>query len=183
NRIVVCFFFLLWLALVGCTMLVPIGVLGDSIGPTNYCEDAFVPNYSYAAVIAPLVHDTLVFVAISWRLAENAHVNLGLKEGIKIAVFGKYLPAFTKSLLKNGQKYYLLTMISNLVAVIMLFSTHIPIPMRSMFATPSLVLTNIMACRVYRNTKFGLVRESEISTSNMEENNKTGLVLRASIRS
>lgn len=67
-------------------------------------------------------------------------------------------------------------MISNLVAVIMLFNTHIPVPMRSMFATPSLVLTNIMACRVYRNTKFGLVRESEISTSNMKENNNTGLV-------
>lgn len=41
--------------------------------------------------------------------------------------------------------------------------------MRSMFATPNIALLNIMACRVYRNTKFGLFREEEISTSNMQK--------------
>lgn len=58
-----------------------------------------------------------------------------------------------------------ITLISNLVTVIMVFDTSVPIPMRSMCATPNIVLTNIMACRVYRRTRAGLFRESEISTT------------------
>ena len=51
----------------------------------------------------------------------------------------------------------------------MVFNTRVPVPMRSMFATPNIALLNIMACRVYRNTKFGVFREEEISTSNMNK--------------
>lgn len=51
----------------------------------------------------------------------------------------------------------------------MVFNTHVPVPMRSMFATPNIALLNIMACRVYRNTKFGLFREEELSTANMNK--------------
>ena len=107
NRIIVACYFVLWLGLVGTTILIPIVISGASIGPTKYCVDADVPNSSYAAIFAPLIHDTLVFVAISWRLTQNAHMELNFKEGFKIAAFGKYLPAFTQSLLKDGQRYYL----------------------------------------------------------------------------
>jgi hypothetical protein len=65
-----------------------------------------------------------------------------------------------------------ITLISNLVTVVMVFDTSVPIPMRSMCATPNIVLTNIMACRVYRRTKAGLFRESEISTTNMSAKNR-----------
>lgn len=42
-----------------------------------------------------------------------------------------------------------------------------PVPLSTVFATPTLLLTNIMACRVYRNTRFGLFRADDISTANM----------------
>ena len=106
NPFVVAFFFVLWLGLLVCTMLIPIGVSGDSIANTKYCEDADVPNTAYAAVTAPLVHDTLVFAAISWRLTQNAHTQ-NFKEGWKVAILGHYLPTFTKGLLLDGQRYYL----------------------------------------------------------------------------
>ena len=51
----------------------------------------------------------------------------------------------------------------------MTFDTSVPIPMRSMCATPNMVLTNIMACRVYRRTKAGFFREAEISTTALSE--------------
>lgn len=107
NRkpLVVGTFFVLWLGLLACTLFIPIGVEGTNIGDSKYCEDAFVPNTAYAAIIAPLVHDTLVFIAISWRLVQNAHVDT--KEGLKVAVWGKYLPHFTRGLLLDGQRYYL----------------------------------------------------------------------------
>ncbi len=107
NRkpVVVASFFVLWLGLLACTLFIPIGVQGDEVGGSNYCQDAFVPNTAYAAIIAPLVHDTLVFIAISWKLVKNSHVDG--KEGIKVMMFGRHLPDFTKALLLDGQRYYL----------------------------------------------------------------------------
>ena len=78
---------------------------GAEVGGSSYCQDAFVPNTAYAAIIAPLVHDTLVFIAISWKLVKNSHVDG--KEGIKVMMFGRHLPDFTKALLLDGQRYYL----------------------------------------------------------------------------
>ncbi|KAF9475472.1 hypothetical protein BDN70DRAFT_840892 [Pholiota conissans] len=172
NRIVVAFFFVLWLGLVACTMFIPIGVSGDNVPGTNMCEDADVPISAYAAIIAPLVHDTLVFMAISWRLVQNAHVQMNVKEGFKVAVFGEYLPKFTKGLLLDGQRYYLVTLVSSLVTVIMAFDTSVPVPLRSMCANLNIVLVCIMACRVYRRTKSGLFRETEISTTNISAASK-----------
>lgn len=88
-------------------MIVPIVILGANIGPTQYCIDADVPNSVYAAILSPLIHDTLVFIAITYRLVKNAHREMGLKDEVAIAFSGKYLPSFTRGLLKDGQKYYL----------------------------------------------------------------------------
>ncbi|KAF8198096.1 hypothetical protein BJ912DRAFT_1055748 [Pholiota molesta] len=91
NRLVTGFFFVLWLGLLVCTLFIPIGVLGTSIGETKYCQDADVPSSAYAAIIAPLVHDTLVFIAISWRLTQNAHIDSDggkLSEGFKGPAIG-----------------------------------------------------------------------------------------------
>ena len=55
----------------------------------------------------------------------------------------------------------------------MAFDQSVPVPMRTMFATLNIVLVNIMACRVYRRTKTGLLRETEISTSHIMGNSDT----------
>jgi hypothetical protein len=107
DRIVVVGFFLLWLGVLASTILIPIGILGGYIGNTKYCVDVDVPNSAYAGIFAPLIHDTMVFLAISWRLARNSHMEMNFQEGIKVAIFGRYLPTFTKSLLRDGQRYYL----------------------------------------------------------------------------
>jgi hypothetical protein len=107
NRLVIALFFVLWLGVLACTMLIPITVHEMHIGETPYCEDANVPSTAFAAVLAPLVHDTLVFFAISWRLAQNSHIDINFHNGIKVALLGKYLPTFTRSMLLDGQRYYL----------------------------------------------------------------------------
>ena len=86
---------------------IPAEILGGTIGPTMYCVDADVPPSAYAAIIAPLVHDTLVFIAISYRLVQNARIEGDIKQNFQIAMFGKYLPAFSRALLLDGQRYYL----------------------------------------------------------------------------
>ncbi|KAF9470122.1 hypothetical protein BDN70DRAFT_944548, partial [Pholiota conissans] len=108
DRLVVAIFFFIWLGLLGTTMSVPITVHGSNLGNTGECIDAHFPNTAeYAAILSPLIHDTLVFIAIAYRLVQNAYVEMGFKNGMVIALSGKHLPAFSRGLLKDGQKYYL----------------------------------------------------------------------------
>lgn len=58
-------------------------------------------------------------------------------------------------------------MTTSIMTVIMLYISAVPVAYRTMFTVPNIVLMNIMACRVFRNTKFGHFRESEISTNGM----------------
>lgn len=106
NKLVVLSFFVLWLGLIACTLLLPIEARGGHIGDTKYCIDANVPRSAYASVLAPLIHDTLVFAAISYRLGQNSYKET-LPGVLKAAISGKYLPKFTKGLLHDGQRYYL----------------------------------------------------------------------------
>ncbi|KAF9473269.1 hypothetical protein BDN70DRAFT_886012, partial [Pholiota conissans] len=163
-RSAVAFFFLLWLGLLGSTMIAPLTVHGTVIGDTRYCRDTF-PKAVYASILSPLIYDTLVFGAITCRLVMNVHVEMGIKDGFMVAFSGKYLPTFSRGMLKDGQKYYLLSLIFNLMTVVIIFNTSVPVTMRSMWVTPNVVLTNIMACRVYRNTRFSCLEEWEVSTS------------------
>ena len=107
NKIVEAIFFTLWLGLLVATIFVPIGIVGGAIGSTLYCQDAKFALYVTAGQIAPLVYDTLVFIAISWRLSRVAYEEMGIKGNLKAMIFGEGLPAFTKSLLVDGQLYYL----------------------------------------------------------------------------
>ena len=101
-------FFVLWLGLLAATILIPLNVVGGTIGPLNYCEDAFVSNTVSIVQLTPLVYDTLVFIAISWRLCRIASIEpAGPRETFQVMLFGKHLPTFAKSILLDGQLYYL----------------------------------------------------------------------------
>ena len=47
----------------------------------------------------------------------------------------------------------------------MLFSPVVPLPLSGMLEDLYPVVINIMACRLFRRTKSGAIRESEISSS------------------
>jgi hypothetical protein len=66
------------------------------------------PLVELMALLMPAVNDTLVFLATSWAFKWNSLAPSGnVKEGLNIMVLGKNLPAFSKSILRNGQAYYL----------------------------------------------------------------------------
>ncbi|KIJ41531.1 hypothetical protein M422DRAFT_31730 [Sphaerobolus stellatus SS14] len=165
DKYVVSAFFVLWLCVVAGSLTVAFAVTGINIGPTNYCLNASLQPYAAAGGIVPLVHDTCVFLAISWKLYKNAYVDLNLKTGVRTVLYGEYLPIFSKALLQDGQLYYLVTLCSNLLTVIMVYVDSVPVTYRTMFSVPNIMITNIMAARVYRNTKFGLIRETQLSTT------------------
>ena len=58
----------------------------------------------------------------------------------------------------------------NIISVIMLFSSSVPDILRKLLVGPNVILMNIMAGRVFRNTiLFETSREIEISTIQFEE--------------
>jgi len=97
----------MWLAVLGTCITVTRGVTGINIGPTNYCLNFALKDFVSSAGIVPLINDTLIFFAISYKLMSNTHVNYDIKTGVKTFLYGEYLPAFSKSLFQDGQMYYL----------------------------------------------------------------------------
>ena len=69
-----------------------------------------VDSYAAEITIIPLIYDTLVFLAITWRLSCNSYDPCTLKSGLKILIFGNHLPLFSKAFLRDGQAYYLLAL-------------------------------------------------------------------------
>jgi len=107
NKYVVAFFAFMWTAvLVGSLTTIP-GTGGGNIGPTNYCVVTKAEPYLATAAVIPLVNDTLVFFAISWRLMQDAHMENSIETRIRILAFGEYLLPLSKALLRDGQVYYL----------------------------------------------------------------------------
>ena len=102
----------MWLAVLAGSLTSIPGVVGGSIRLTNNCPDVYVRPYAAATGIIPLANDTLVFLAIAWRLMKNANAdkknNLNpIKTGFKILAFGDYLLPLSKAVLQDGQAYYL----------------------------------------------------------------------------
>ncbi|CAA7262454.1 unnamed protein product [Cyclocybe aegerita] len=179
HKYVRAFFILMWLGVVAGVLTATQGVIGGSIGPTEYCMVSQAKPYVGAAVVVPLVNDTLVFLAISWKLMGNTCVeNPTLKSELRAFFRGNYLPALSRGLLKDGQVYYLTTVSTNLVTFIVFFIPFIPPAYRTMFSVPNVMLMNAMACRVYKRTKFGLYRESadSVGLDDLHLSSKNGAV-------
>jgi len=169
---VVAFFAGLWLAILGGCLgfIIVIVPLNPASNRDPICINSGINPFIAATTIIPLVNDTLVFLAISWRLSLNSHYPETLESGIRLLIFGDYLPAFSKALLQDGQAYYLTVVTMNIISVFMLFYPSNAEILRSIFAVPNVALMNVMASRVFRNTMlFGTQGGTEISTIEFQE--------------
>jgi len=171
NTIFITFIFCAWLAVAGTSALGPIGIRGANIGPTAYCTTGSAKPYVAALAITPLIHDTIVFLAISWRLLTvNSYIDRENGATVNLRAFftGQYLPHFSRAVFQDGQLYYLVSVASNLLTVAMFYDTNVSEAYRTMFEVPNVMVTNAMACNVFRNTKFGyhsrIVTTSDLKT-------------------
>ncbi|KAF9457890.1 hypothetical protein BDZ94DRAFT_1313768 [Collybia nuda] len=162
-------FFVLWVIVLGGSLSTVLSISGVHIGNTKYCAYTNFRSYrSGVANITLAVFDTCVFVAITWSLSHSQlsiQKNGGLSSETHFDVFGRYLPAFSKALLIDGQKYYMVATIANLLVVIFDFAPGIPMAYRATSLAPAIGLTNIMACRVFRHTKMGRAGQDAHATS------------------
>ncbi|KAJ8518268.1 hypothetical protein ONZ45_g4624 [Pleurotus djamor] len=172
NPPVVALFSILWLATVAGSITVPFAINGTHIGPTDHCINSGVKPFSSAGIIISTVNDTLVFIFISWRLLETTTFDETWKGRIRSFFQGKGLPAFSQSLLQSGQEYYLITVGGNILTMGMILApASLPPVFHAMFTVPNIAIGNSMACRVYRDIRFGRIS----STSTFPSTNRTTL--------
>ncbi|PPQ93809.1 hypothetical protein CVT25_013518 [Psilocybe cyanescens] len=161
NRGLVSLFFLLWLSVVGGSFATSLAQQSATkIGPSAYCIGGGMKSFSPTVGSVVVINDTMVFLAISRYLVKIAHEKeYALHNAIKTCVFGSDLPSFSKAFLQDGQLYYLTTIGFAFATTVVLHIDSIPFAYRAVAGVPNAVLMNIMACRVYRNTKLGIYRE------------------------
>ncbi|KAJ7496551.1 hypothetical protein FB451DRAFT_197892 [Mycena latifolia] len=160
DRLVTAIFGFLWLAVLGASITIPFGGSAIKLGHPAECVLAHGEAYLGAAGIILTVHDTLVFFAISYRLVSNFAQTQQQTRGeqLKTLFSGANLPAFSKALFVDGQMYYMITVLINIFATLLVYIPGISPVYRGVMVVPSTTLTSIMACRVYRNTKLGITR-------------------------
>jgi hypothetical protein len=97
---------MLWVIDGGMELTVPLGVHAVHIPGTKYCIDSQPEHYVIAGGIFPVIFDTFVFLAISYKIA-SSHSTLDAKVSCKTVVSGKALPRLSRAILQGGQQYYL----------------------------------------------------------------------------
>jgi len=102
NKVVVGFFAIMWLAVLAGCLTVTQGGTGASIGPTNYCLITKVEEYTSAAVIIPLVNDSLIFLAISYRITVNGYFDNDRRSTFRALFCGVGLPSMSREILRGG---------------------------------------------------------------------------------
>jgi len=128
NRAVINLFFVLWVLTTGCTILIfwagEVDRLFDPVSQDSMCiYSKFNLGLGTPPLNAILAHDTLVFLAVSYRLYFNSYFGLAVSNSdarsdfslhltrtiskTKEFISGRHLPTFSRALLRDGQIYYL----------------------------------------------------------------------------
>jgi len=92
-----------------------------------------------------------------------------LKNSLSTLLSGKFLPTFSRTILRDGQLYYLTTLVLNIV-VIVVYYLNIPWLSSCTFGIPLFVLINTLAAHVYRNLRFKVCLDQTITTSVLHKN-------------
>ncbi|KDR82163.1 hypothetical protein GALMADRAFT_90774 [Galerina marginata CBS 339.88] len=171
KKYVVAFFFLSWLAVVaGCIAETQSGgPAPPSIPyPSNaYCLGDPINLLTLVTTMstAPMANDVLSFCAITWRMLQISHVETTFKSGIQVMLFGHYLPAFSRALLRDGQVYFLCTVSLAILSTATFFIPGVPRIVSIAIVYPNVAIMNLMGCKIFRHTKLGLSALSDPTQS------------------
>jgi hypothetical protein len=176
NKIVTVFFGSLWFVSFGLCFLLPFAGKAEHIGPTRFCMITQVNHYPSFPLIAHFSFDTLVFLAISLRIASFSIVGDTFGSWMRSFFRGDGLPNLSRSLLYGGQLYYLSvtyfasnrhtlmcsssTAIGfNLLLLVMMLAP-VSAVYHAMFIMPHIAVDSVMACRVFRGIKLGYIKDA-----------------------
>lgn len=105
NHFVWWIFGFLWFGIIAADVMLFLGTHSRHIPGTYYCMLYGVKQYVSATSFIPAAFDTLVFFAISYKIAFRSINTIG-SDWSKL-FSGNTLPAFSRAVLQGGQQYYL----------------------------------------------------------------------------
>lgn len=102
-------FSLLWLGVAAGCLLLPFSFRGVHLGSTRLCVDSAVQPFGTAGLIAVTTFDTLLFLAVSWRLTcDEIREGKTLREKVRMFFGQKSLSgAVSRAILQSGQLYFM----------------------------------------------------------------------------
>ncbi|KAF7334195.1 hypothetical protein MSAN_02380800 [Mycena sanguinolenta] len=158
NKIAYVVFFILLLGVPSASITAPLGVRAAHIGPTKQCITTSVPGNIEVAAIMPLVYDTAIFLAITYRILDNTAVaDSPVRGPLRVFFGGTGLSALSHALLQSGQHFYLVAVAANLTLLIAVKLPQLSPVYHAVFTVPGLSLINAMACLVFRRIIFGRI--------------------------
>ncbi|KAF7345293.1 hypothetical protein MSAN_01906000 [Mycena sanguinolenta] len=165
SKVAVAVFSILWIAVLGAGVTVPLGVRGGHIGPTMQCMNTTLPADIEVAVIMPLINDTAVFLAVHYRILAHTIVADSRVARFRVFFGGKGLSTLSQGLLQSGQHFYFIAVATRITLLVLLRLPQLAPTYEGMFAIPALALINAMACLVFRRIKFGLISSDGLSNA------------------
>ncbi|KAF7373786.1 hypothetical protein MSAN_00590300 [Mycena sanguinolenta] len=107
NKIAYAVFSILWISVLGAAITVPLGLRAAHVGPTSQCIVTVVPADTQAAVIVPLINDTVIFFAINYRILAHTIAGNSFLARLRVFFGGTGLSVLSQALLQGGQHFYL----------------------------------------------------------------------------
>ncbi|KZP29583.1 hypothetical protein FIBSPDRAFT_1038876 [Athelia psychrophila] len=152
------FFGLCYMVVLVTCVFVPSTLNAIHIGPTEYCvESETKPWIASLATICNVVNDTLVFLAISYRIAFTSIGSADRRSALQRFFRGDGAPRVFKELLQNGQLYYLATIVTSIAHIILGLTTGYG----TALTIPVVVVQHVMTCRVHRAVILGLANSNQ----------------------
>lgn len=108
RRLIVVFYGLLWLSVVGMLLTLPQTFTAVHIATTQYCGESMHGSLLGPTTVILMANDTLVYAAIAFKIltmfASDAPSRTRLTT---LVTFGKSLPIVSRALLKDSQLYFM----------------------------------------------------------------------------
>ncbi|KAH7910121.1 hypothetical protein BJ138DRAFT_142830 [Hygrophoropsis aurantiaca] len=170
SKIVVACFAIMWLGVLGSSIVVSFAIQAQHIGNTQRCINSSVKNWAGTPIVSNTIYATLVFLAISLKLMSMTMIDSPTgSDRVKSFIRGDGLPRFSRLLFKSGQQYYFATFGTNMLAMFMVLLPTTPPVYQAMFSIPSVALESSMACRVFRSVKLGAIMDSPTTLVTTED--------------
>lgn len=100
-------FFLLWLLVPGSYSILPSSSTCGNFGLTRLCVVTRVKLTTAASVIIPPLYDSIVFIAITYKILQSNAIGETRKDRIRAFFSPRVLPRLSRALLEGSQMYYL----------------------------------------------------------------------------
>ncbi|KZP28290.1 hypothetical protein FIBSPDRAFT_852798 [Athelia psychrophila] len=163
SAVVITLFGCLWVGMIGGTAYYIKSLTAHHISTTDRCTESSTNNYLLILPTVVLgITDTIIFTAISYRLARNSiSADAGRCGWTRAFVKGDGLYSLSKALLKSGQVYFLAIIGAFLANLVVMTASGVPDSMQYILLPAYVGFTNIMSCAVFRGVALGVYHDKD----------------------